>query len=68
VAVCETGGNWAMQGPTYSGIGFLNSTWIAYGGLRYAPNAGLATPDEQIIVAMRITGGSIPDQGYCASW
>lgn len=74
VATCEVGSRtfgdaaWHMEGPEYSGIGFLNSTWVAYGGLQFAPNAGLATPDEQIIVGERIEGGYVPDQGYCASW
>lgn len=57
-----------MQGPVYSGIGFLNSTWDAYGGQQYAPNAGEATPDEQILIGMKIDGGYVPDQDGCASW
>jgi hypothetical protein len=65
VANCEVAGNWAMVGPEYSGIGFLNSTWEAYGGTRYAPVAGRASRDEQIIVGMRVTGDWIPDQYGC---
>lgn len=66
VAQCETGGNWSMQGPTYSGaLGILNANWRAYGGLVYAPNAGLATEDEQILVAERIQS-SPPDQWGCS--
>jgi hypothetical protein len=70
VAKCEEGGRWNVQGDQYSGIGFLNTTWIAEGGLKYAPNAGLATPDEQILIAEKVEGysGYVPDQGYCASW
>jgi hypothetical protein len=68
VAVCEEGGDWSYVGPVYSGIGFLNTTWDSEGGLAYAPNAGEATEDEQITIGMRITGGYVPDQGYCASW
>ena len=68
-AVCETSGNWSMQGPVYSGgLGMMNSTWIAYGGLQFALNAGLATPQEQVTVAMRIQFNP-PDPGYCTgSW
>ena len=66
VAVCEVGGNWSMTGPMYSGIGFLNSTWSHYGGTRYAPLAGLATRDEQILIGMRVTGGYVPDQYGCS--
>jgi uncharacterized protein YabE (DUF348 family) len=55
IARCETGGNWAMQGPQYSGgVGFYNHTWDAFGGQQFATNAGLATREQQIIVAERI--------------
>jgi len=66
VAICEVGGNWAMMGPAYSGIGFLNATWNAYGGARYAPLAGQATRDEQILIAMKVTSGRVPDQNGCS--
>jgi resuscitation-promoting factor RpfA len=65
VAWCEVHGNWQMEGPTYSGIGFLYSTWNGYGGLAYAPTAGAATEDEQIVIGMNVTGGYIPDQYGC---
>jgi len=55
IAQCETGGNWGMQGPQFSGgLGFYNGTWDAFGGQNFAANAGLATREEQIIVAERI--------------
>ena len=66
VAICEVGGNWAMVGSWYSGIGFLNSTWNAYGGTRFAPLAGRATRDQQIVIGMRVTGGYVPDQNGCS--
>jgi transglycosylase-like protein len=66
VAECEVGGNWSMTGPVYSGIGFLNATWSSYGGRQFAPLAGQATRDEQIVVAMRVTGGWVPDQHGCS--
>jgi Transglycosylase-like domain len=68
VANCEVGGNWAMTGPVYSGIGFLNGTWLAFGGRQYAPLAGQATPDQQILVGMKVTNGRVPDQNGCAAW
>jgi len=68
VANCEVGGNWAMTGPVYSGIGFLNGTWLAFGGRQYAPLAGQATPGEQILIAMKVTNGQVPDQNGCAAW
>lgn len=55
IAQCETGGNWAMRGPLFSGgLGFYNGTWDAFGGHDFAPNAGMASREEQIIVAERI--------------
>jgi hypothetical protein len=66
VAVCEVGGNWSMTGPSYSGIGFANSTWYQYGGRRFAPLAGEATRDQQILVGMRVTHGWVPDQEGCS--
>jgi len=69
VAQCETGTNWGMQGPTYSGaLGILNANWAKYGGLQYAPNAGMASEDQQILVAQRIQQNP-PDQYGCqGSW
>lgn len=66
VAICEVDGNWSMTGPSYSGIGFLNSTWYQYGGARFAPLAGEASRDEQIVIGMRVTNGRIPDQDGCS--
>lgn len=66
VAICEVGGDWAMVGSWYSGIGFLNSTWTAYGGTKYAPVAGRATRDQQILIGMKVTGGYVPDQNGCS--
>ena len=58
IAECETGGNWGMQGPLYSGgLGFFNGTWDAFGGRDFATNAGLASREEQIIVAERVRSG-----------
>ena len=60
VAICETGGNWKMRGPKYSGgLGFLNSSWVEYGGLEFSPDAGMATPYQQIVVADRIQKGRV---------
>jgi hypothetical protein len=66
VAICEVNGDWDMEGPLYSGIGFSNATWVRYGGNHFAPTAGKATPLEQIAVGMRITRTWIPDQYGCS--
>ncbi len=64
IAVCETGGNWSMRGSSYSGgVGFANSTWNAFGGQQFASNAGLATREQQIIVAERVY-----DYGGYSGW
>jgi hypothetical protein len=70
VAICEVDGDWSMTGPTYSGIGFSNATWHQYGGTFFAPLAGDATRDQQILIGMRVTGGWVPDQQSCsrAGW
>ena len=55
IAACETQGNWSMQGPSFSGgVGFANNTWSSFGGNEFAPNAGQATREQQIIVAERV--------------
>ncbi len=55
IASCETGGNWSMQGGSFSGgVGFANSTWNGFGGREFAPNAGMASREQQIVVAERV--------------
>lgn len=64
IAACETGGNWSMRGSSYSGgVGFANTTWNAFGGREFASNAGLATREQQIIVAERVR-----DYGGYTGW
>jgi hypothetical protein len=55
IAACETQGNWSMRGPSFSGgVGFSNTTWSSFGGGEFAPNAGQASREQQIIVAERV--------------
>jgi len=66
VAWCETHGDWQMHGATFSGaLGISNIVWHEYGGLEFASHAGLATPQEQVVVATRINGNYVPDQNGC---
>lgn len=53
LAFCESSGDWAINTGNgfYGGVQFKQSTWEAYGGLRYAPRADLATREEQIAIA-----------------
>jgi uncharacterized protein YabE (DUF348 family) len=55
MAECETGGNWAAPGPVFQGgLGIYSANWNHYGGREFAPTAGQATREQQIIVAERI--------------
>jgi uncharacterized protein YabE (DUF348 family) len=58
LAQCESGGRWDTvdSGPDGydGGLGIYRGTWRAFGGTEFAPNAGLATREQQIIVAQRI--------------
>lgn len=59
MAQCETGGNWKDTGKWSGGLGIYSRTWKGYGGLEFAKKPELATIEEQIIVANRIS-----TQGY----
>jgi uncharacterized protein YabE (DUF348 family) len=71
LANCESGGRWStVDGgtPSYDGgLGILRENWRHYGGLQFAPNAGLATREEQIQVASRIHAEHGWDAWGCAN-
>ncbi|MBQ0827062.1 transglycosylase family protein [Streptomyces tagetis] len=56
IAACESSGNWKANTGNgyYGGLQFAHTSWIAAGGLAYAPRADLATRAEQIAVAERL--------------
>jgi nucleoid-associated protein YgaU len=56
LAQCESNGRWNANTGNgyYGGLQFWQPTWEAYGGLKYAPRADLATRGEQIKVAEKI--------------
>jgi cell wall-associated NlpC family hydrolase len=56
VARCESSGNWSINTGNgfYGGLQFTPSTWAAYGGRSYAPQANQATKSQQITVAERV--------------
>ncbi|MFC8390492.1 transglycosylase family protein [Streptomyces sp. NPDC057238] len=56
IAACESGGDWQANTGNghYGGLQFTQSSWVAAGGLEYAPRADLATREEQIAVAGRL--------------
>ncbi len=62
IASCESGGNWAINTGNgyYGGLQFTQGTWAGAGGLAYAPRADLATRDQQIAVASKLSIGNWP--------
>lgn len=54
---CEQGGDWHAYGPFKNGLvgggglGISDGAWVSWGGLAYAPNASLASPWAQMVVA-----------------
>jgi hypothetical protein len=56
LAKCESGGRWHANTGNhhYGGLQFRQATWVAFGGLAYAPRADLARRKEQIKVAKRV--------------
>lgn len=56
IAACESSGNWKANTGNghYGGLQFKQSSWVAAGGLKYAPRADLATRKQQIAVARRL--------------
>jgi LysM repeat protein len=62
IAKCESGGNWAINTGNgyYGGLQFTQATWANAGGLQYAPRADLATRDQQIAVASKLSLSNWP--------
>ena len=56
---CEASGNWsANTGNGFSGgLQFTKSTWLAFGGGKYAPVAHQATREQQIDIAKKVQAG-----------
>lgn len=70
VAQCETGSNWHMKGPIYSGgLGILEVNWMKYGGWVYGAEYA-ASKSAQVFIAIKIQAlngfaGYVPDQNGC---
>ncbi|MFJ2868781.1 transglycosylase family protein [Kitasatospora sp. NPDC087314] len=62
VAQCESGGNWSINTGNgfYGGLQFTSSTWKAYGGTSYAPQANQASKGQQISVAEKVLASQGP--------
>lgn len=59
VAQCESGGDWSINTGNgyYGGLQFSASTWAAYGGTAYAPQANQASKAQQIEIAEKVLAG-----------
>ena len=59
LAQCESNGNWSINTGNgfHGGLQFTNSTWHAFGGGQFAPNAHQATKSQQIWVVERTLAG-----------
>ena len=62
IAECETGSDWRHAGRFSGGLGIYDGTWEMYGGKEFASKAQLASRQQQITVANRIS-----TQGYYAA-
>jgi LysM repeat protein len=62
IAACESGGNWAINTGNgyYGGLQFTQQTWASASGLAYAPRADLASRDQQIAVASKLSLSNWP--------
>lgn len=66
LAQCESGGNWSINTHNgyYGGIQFDRSTWLGYGGGKFAPTADKATREQQIYVGNTLQNA----RGSWGSW
>ncbi|MFJ9443367.1 transglycosylase family protein [Kitasatospora sp. NPDC101235] len=62
VAACEATGNWAVNSGNgfYGVLQFTSSTWAAFGGTAYAPQAHQATKDQQIAIGEKVLAAQGP--------
>lgn len=65
IAACESGGNWSTNTGNgyYGGLQFSQATWEGAGGTKYAPRADLASRDQQIAVASKLSLSNWPTCG-----
>ncbi|MDH6108683.1 hypothetical protein P3T36_002396 [Kitasatospora sp. MAP12-15] len=62
VAQCESTGNWSINSGNgfYGGLQFTSSTWAAFGGTQFAPQANQATAAQQISVGEKVLAAQGP--------
>ena len=59
IAQCESGGNWSINTGNgyYGGLQFTRSTWLGYGGGKFADTANHASRSQQIAIAEKVLAG-----------
>ena len=62
LAQCESTGNWHINSGNgyYGGIQFSSSTWLSFGGDKYAKRADLATKAQQIEIGRAVLAAQGP--------
>lgn len=62
LAQCESSGNWHINTGNgfHGGLQFTHSTWLAYGGGKYAYQANWASKSQQINIAERVLDSQGP--------
>ena len=60
IANCESGGNWALDSTYDGGLQFHPSTWLGYGGGKYARYAWQASREQQIAIAEKVLAAQGP--------
>lgn len=74
LAQCESSGDWQINTGNgfYGGLQFTSSTWAAFGGEQYAPEAHLASKAQQIAIAEKVLAvqgpGAWPSCSASTSW
>ena len=69
IAMCESGGRWHLDSYYDGGLQFHPSTWLGYGGGKYARYAWQATREQQIAIAERVLAGQGPGAWpNCFQW